>query len=138
MKQGDISVSIVCQDNTTYQGDILVGADGAYSAVRQCLFEQMKKDKLLPKDDQGVLPYSCVCLVGQTDPLDPELFPELLEPIAKFSAIKSATQPYSVSLSTRKRNDMVHKKSKAIHRGTFFCLCSGTRLQSGATVTAGV
>lgn len=75
--QNDEGVLIQCSDNSTYRGDILVGADGAYSAVGQQLYKDIKEDKKLPKSDDVSLPFSCVCLVGQTEVLDPEEFPDL-------------------------------------------------------------
>ncbi|KAG0042899.1 hypothetical protein BGZ83_012057 [Gryganskiella cystojenkinii] len=104
MAQGDKGVRIVCQDNSAYDGEILVGADGAYSAVRTCLYESMKNENKLPKSDGGVLPYSCVCLVGQTQPLDPDFFPDLPDPVAKFNAMKSETKPYSWNVITAPGN----------------------------------
>ncbi|KAG0325372.1 hypothetical protein BG000_001835 [Podila horticola] len=77
------SVLVQCSDNTSYHGDILVGADGAYSAVRQNLYKSLKQDKKLPSSDDVTLPFSCVCLVGQTVPLDPEEFPELKKDTAQ-------------------------------------------------------
>ncbi|KAG0063930.1 hypothetical protein BGZ89_009500 [Linnemannia elongata] len=73
----DDKVHIQAADGTTYQGDILVGADGAYSAIRRRIYEKLKTEGTLPKADQEDLPFSCTCLVGQTDVLDVEEFPEL-------------------------------------------------------------
>ncbi|KAF9299363.1 hypothetical protein BGZ88_009881 [Linnemannia elongata] len=73
----DDKVHIQAADGTTYQGDILVGADGAYSAIRKRIYEKLKTEGTLPKADQEDLPFSCTCLVGQTDVLDVEKFPEL-------------------------------------------------------------
>ncbi|KAG0008380.1 hypothetical protein BGZ81_004147, partial [Podila clonocystis] len=53
------NVIIECSDNSSYFGDILVGADGAYSAVRQHLYKQLKIDKKLPASDDVNLPFSC-------------------------------------------------------------------------------
>ncbi|KAF9417144.1 hypothetical protein BGZ94_010025 [Podila epigama] len=75
--QNEKYVTIRCSDNSVYQGDILVGADGAYSAVRQQMFKDLKLENKLPACDDVELPFSCVCLVGQTAPLDPEEFPAL-------------------------------------------------------------
>ncbi|KAF9928110.1 hypothetical protein FBU30_002646, partial [Linnemannia zychae] len=36
-------IQIVCSDNSCYEGDILVGADGAYSAIRQNMFREMRE-----------------------------------------------------------------------------------------------
>ncbi|KAG0332010.1 hypothetical protein BG000_010412 [Podila horticola] len=93
--QNEHGVMIRCSDNQTHHGDILVGADGAYSGVRQSLYTQLKKEKKLPKRDDGVLPFTCTCLVGQTDPLDPEEFPEIEEEHCRFSSIMGGKYPYS-------------------------------------------
>ncbi|KAG0003321.1 hypothetical protein BGZ80_003243 [Entomortierella chlamydospora] len=45
-------VMVRCSDGTYYYGDVLVGADGASSSVRQSLFRQMKEEGTLPKVDQ--------------------------------------------------------------------------------------
>ncbi|KAG0042626.1 hypothetical protein BGZ83_000246 [Gryganskiella cystojenkinii] len=73
-KQG---VRIACSNDTEYEGDIVVGTDGANSAVCQNLYRPLKEKDLLPPSDDTGLPYSYVCLVGQTSPLDPSTLPEL-------------------------------------------------------------
>ncbi|KAG0217354.1 hypothetical protein BGX33_010767 [Mortierella sp. NVP41] len=76
----DGKVMIQTADNCAYEGDVLVGADGAYSAVRQRLYERLKKEDKLPKSDQQNLPFHSTCLVGQTKVLDPADFPEFQHP----------------------------------------------------------
>lgn len=44
-------VVVNCADNSSYEGDIVVGADGAYSAVRQSLYKQLEKQNKLPASD---------------------------------------------------------------------------------------
>ncbi|KAF9103061.1 hypothetical protein BGX29_003858 [Mortierella sp. GBA35] len=68
-------VTIQTSDNCIYEGDILVGADGAYSAVRQRMYERLKAEGRLPKSDQEELPFMSTCLVGQSRVLDPAQFP---------------------------------------------------------------
>jgi len=104
MEQGQHSVRITCADKSTYVGDVLVGADGAYSAVRQNLFAQLIRSGKMPASQNGDLTYDCVCLVGQTRPLDPKMYPELEGPTAKFKSVKSKTQPYSWNVITTKEN----------------------------------
>ncbi|KAG0029242.1 hypothetical protein BGZ81_003990 [Podila clonocystis] len=86
-EQNDLGVMIRCNDNKTHHGDILVGADGAHSAVRQHLFKVLKGKNLLPSSDEGDLPFDCVCVVGQTEVLDPEDFPEMKLPHSKFNVV---------------------------------------------------
>lgn len=86
-EQNDLGVMLRCNDNKTHHGDILVGADGAHSAVRQHLFKVLKAKKLLPASDEGDLPFDCVCLVGQTEVLDPEEFPDMKLSHSKFNSV---------------------------------------------------
>jgi len=91
-------VTVRTSDNAAYESDILVGADGAHSTVRQHMYEALKTEGKLPKSDQEDLPFSCTCLVGQTRVLDPEEFPLLREPVCQFLSVMSDDKPYSVSL----------------------------------------
>lgn len=75
--QSKENITVRFTDDTTYQGDILVGADGAYSAVRRHMYQALKEKSTLPTTDEQPLPFDCVCLVGQTTELDPEEFPEV-------------------------------------------------------------
>ncbi|KFH72180.1 hypothetical protein MVEG_02471 [Podila verticillata NRRL 6337] len=86
-EQSDFGVMIRCNDNKTHHGNILVGADGAHSVVRQHLFKVLKHKNLLPLSDEGELPFSCACLVGQTEVLDLENFSSLKLPHSKFNSV---------------------------------------------------
>ncbi|KAF9125004.1 hypothetical protein BGW39_007749, partial [Mortierella sp. 14UC] len=97
MTQGENGVHIRFANGTDYEGDILVGADGAYSAVRQNLYEKLKKDRILPASDSKDLPFSCVCLAGHSEPLDPEKFTELKDPQCHFYNTLGTGKPYSES-----------------------------------------
>ncbi|KAF9157249.1 hypothetical protein BGX20_004047 [Mortierella sp. AD010] len=69
-----VGIIVRTSDNMTHEGNILVGADGTYSAVRQSLYEHMDKRGLLPASDKEPLKCSTICLVGQTRPLEPKEF----------------------------------------------------------------
>ncbi|KAG0203790.1 hypothetical protein BGX33_008897 [Mortierella sp. NVP41] len=97
-------VTVETADKCVYQGDILVGADGAYSAVRQRLYERLLKAGKLPKSDQEELPFSCTCLVGQTRPLDPEIFPHLKDGRTPFVTILGKDKPFTWVLFTTAQN----------------------------------
>ncbi|KAF9393813.1 hypothetical protein CPC16_001065 [Podila verticillata] len=86
-------VMIRCTDNTTHFGDILVGSDGAHSAVRQHLFHDLKKNDKLPASDDVPLPFTTVCLVGQTRPMDPEEYPVLKSPNGAFMSMLGFETP---------------------------------------------
>lgn len=97
MDQGGNGVLLRFSDGTEAEGDILVGADGAYSAVRQGLYEKLKKEKRLPAGDDLPLPFSTVCLVGQTRPLTAEEFPDIELPDCQFRTAVGTNRPYAVS-----------------------------------------
>ncbi|KAF9433071.1 hypothetical protein BGZ76_009919 [Entomortierella beljakovae] len=78
-------VSIHCSDDTTFEGDILIGADGAYSGVRQSLYKWLDKEGILPKSDQENLSIGYVSMVGIADPPNPEKYPQLQREFAHFS-----------------------------------------------------
>ncbi|KAF9426893.1 hypothetical protein BGZ94_005835 [Podila epigama] len=104
VSQDDEKVSIHTSDNQTHEGHILVGADGAYSGVRQNLYRLLKQAGKLPLSDDGTLPYTCTCLVGQTLPLSPEEFPELLEEDCNFRSLFGDDRPYTRVTFTTKHN----------------------------------
>ncbi|KAF9537190.1 hypothetical protein EC957_008681 [Mortierella hygrophila] len=100
ISEEDGKVTVHLSNNQTYEGDIIVGADGAYSAVRQRMYEQLRAKDLLPKEDQEDLPFSCTCLVGQTKVLDPEEFPIIKEAACQFRAVLGEDKPYTWGFMT--------------------------------------
>lgn len=44
-------VVLRCADDTTYQGEVLIGADGAFSKIRELLYKQVAKKGILPRQD---------------------------------------------------------------------------------------
>ncbi|KAG0352944.1 hypothetical protein BG005_007693 [Podila minutissima] len=107
ISQGEHGALIRTADGQTHEGDILVGADGAYSGVRQGLYDALKKEKKLPSSDDQPLPFNCVALVGHTGPLDPDQFPELLLPEScNQGVIGGDNKPYSLMTFTCQNNSM--------------------------------
>lgn len=88
---------IRCSDNTTYHADILVGADGANSGVRQSLYKSLLDKNELPKSDNVPLPFNSTCLVGQTRPLDPTVLTHLQDAHTWFETTIGENKPYAVS-----------------------------------------
>ncbi|KAG0062130.1 hypothetical protein BGZ89_010909 [Linnemannia elongata] len=100
----DDKVTIHLSDGETHEGDTVVGADGAYSSVREHMYEKLMANGLLPKEDQEDLPFSCTCLVGQTKVLDPEEFPCIKDPICQFHIVRGEEKPYTEAMEQRFRN----------------------------------
>lgn len=85
--QDDFGVSCHCADGTVYHGDILIGADGAYSAVRQSLYKDLRARGNLPRQDFSPIKLDQVVVVGITEPLNPLTYPLLKEDICQFRIV---------------------------------------------------
>ncbi|KAF9978204.1 hypothetical protein BGZ73_003385 [Actinomortierella ambigua] len=97
-QQNDLGVMVRCQDGTSYHADILVGADGAYSSVRAAIFKELKDKAALPRSDSEPMRFDQHCVVGVTEPLDPEEFPVLKQQFCEIHAILGKKSPYSIYL----------------------------------------
>ncbi|KAG9069945.1 hypothetical protein KI688_009271 [Linnemannia hyalina] len=89
VRQNAGEVIIRCSDNSVHHADILVGCDGAYSAVRQGLYADLSESGELPKQDNAPMGYQYDCLVGVTDPMDPSKIPSLASKFSEFQTILS-------------------------------------------------
>ncbi|KAK3817333.1 MAG: hypothetical protein J3Q66DRAFT_339540 [Benniella sp.] len=87
VEQDEDGVTIRTSDGMTFHGDILVGADGAYSTVRQLIYKDMTEKNVLPDSDADGPKVGHICMVGTTHPLDPEKFPVLKDNRCNFTTI---------------------------------------------------
>lgn len=83
--QGDNGAQIQTADGGVYEADILVGADGGYSAVRQAMYEKLKKKGLIPPADLEKMELNHTTMVGITRPLDLDKYPLLRQQHKSFS-----------------------------------------------------
>ncbi|KAF9136097.1 hypothetical protein BGW39_006893 [Mortierella sp. 14UC] len=89
-------VEVTCQDNAVYKADILVGADGAYSTIRQHMYKTMAETGTLPVSDKEDMAVPYVCVVGTTTPLtNTEKYPELKSPLSQIKHVIGDNGPYS-------------------------------------------
>ncbi|KAG0299767.1 hypothetical protein BGZ98_009772 [Dissophora globulifera] len=90
-------IMIRTSDNKTHHGHILVGADGAYSGVRQSLYEYLNKRDLLAPADKLPLKYGSVCLVGQTRPLSEDIYAHISDDACRYEAVLDGSKPVIVT-----------------------------------------
>ncbi|KAF9200245.1 hypothetical protein BGZ49_009547 [Haplosporangium sp. Z 27] len=76
-KEENDKVTVYCEDDTTYECGILVGADGAHSIVRQSMYKDLELQGKLPSSDKDNFSVGYVTMVGVASPPNPEKYPEL-------------------------------------------------------------
>ncbi|KAI7832733.1 hypothetical protein BC939DRAFT_434200 [Gamsiella multidivaricata] len=105
--QNKDGVMVRLQDGSTVHGDILVGADGAHSAVRQTLYQEMEKQGKLPQCDTRRMMKGYICMVGTTGPLDPAKYPGVDVPASDGTLlIGNSSSPYAWSMFSVPGNKM--------------------------------
>ncbi|KAF9384932.1 hypothetical protein CPB97_005268 [Podila verticillata] len=108
--QDEYKVVINCADNTSYEGSILIGADGAYSSVRQNMYKELEKAGKLPKEDAKPLGYDFDCVVGVSTRMDDEKYPVFKDQFCDFEIVLGTNVPYtwwSMPLSDNRMGWMV-------------------------------
>ncbi|KAK5827749.1 hypothetical protein F5H01DRAFT_332175 [Linnemannia elongata] len=95
-EQSQDSVIVTFENNTTARGDILIGADGARSSVRQHLYKALDKEGLLPKSDHQDMKRGFISLLGTTSVLDPAKYPDVLkEDCQSYGIVGDGGNPYT-------------------------------------------
>ncbi|KAF8944549.1 hypothetical protein BGZ47_004105 [Haplosporangium gracile] len=87
-------------------GDIVIGADGAYSGVRQAMYKTLAAEGKLPSSDAVALNKGFICMVGTTKSLDPARYPNIDNTIASCNQIIGDNNKYCRSAFTAPGNSI--------------------------------
>ncbi|KAK5814522.1 hypothetical protein F5H01DRAFT_380903 [Linnemannia elongata] len=98
VEQTEAHALIRCADGQTHEGDILIGADGAYSTVRTSIYNDLKKENKLPENDIQEMNVGYACVVGTTTALSTEKYPCLKGETSKFAVCIADGKPHSWTL----------------------------------------
>ncbi|KAF9167700.1 hypothetical protein DFQ26_003488 [Actinomortierella ambigua] len=93
---GQPRVFVRCSDGSTVEGDVLIGADGAFSTVRHNLYWKLDEKKALCKQDQVPMRTDLHWISGITKPLNPGQYPTLVGDTTELQMVHLADRPYSV------------------------------------------
>lgn len=93
-------VRVVCADGSEYSGDILVGADGAYSTVRENVYKSLSAQGKLPETDSKPMELTHVVVLGVSEPMDPVKYPRLMDHFSTFEMTLFRDKPLSVNTLT--------------------------------------
>lgn len=97
---GNAGVQCRCANGVVEEADMLIGADGAYSAVRQNLYRALREKNQLPKSDMEPLKFTLNAVIGISDPLDPEQYPMVESEFGDVEIIVGKENPYTLWLTT--------------------------------------
>ena len=101
IEQDHERVVIQCSDGQSHQGSILVGADGAYSGVRQSLHTLLQSEGKLSASDATPLKVHHRSILGTTGPLDKAKFPRVHDKIAHTGIFIGENSTHTVRQTTR-------------------------------------
>ncbi|KAF9899030.1 hypothetical protein EC991_009747 [Linnemannia zychae] len=104
---GNAGVQCRCSNGYIEEADIIIGADGAYSAVRQNIYRTMKEKGLLPKSDLEPLKHTLNAIIGLTKPLDGSRFPAAHQQFSEVTAVVGKDPLYTLWLSPIVNNRIV-------------------------------
>ncbi|KAF9343688.1 hypothetical protein BGX26_005352, partial [Mortierella sp. AD094] len=94
-QDNDNGVLIRTSDGLTHECDILVGSDGAYSGVRQSLYNSMKKEGSLPSSDGEEMKVCHMSILGTTNAIDPSIMPLSKDGFSRCDHILGYKKPHS-------------------------------------------
>ncbi|KAF9935599.1 hypothetical protein BGZ65_003247, partial [Modicella reniformis] len=86
-EKDDNKIHIYCADNTHYSADFVVGADGAYSTLRQNMYKRLDEKGVLPPSELEKMTLASLNMVGVAVPEDPDKYPQLKDPFCHFSVV---------------------------------------------------
>ncbi|KAF9343336.1 hypothetical protein BGX26_005897, partial [Mortierella sp. AD094] len=86
-EEHDNKVNVYCSDDTEYECSILVGADGAYSAVRQNMYKKLEEKGTLPFGGKDSFSIGYINLFGISTPTNPEKYPQLSDKTRTHSSV---------------------------------------------------
>ncbi|KAF9922140.1 hypothetical protein FBU30_007790, partial [Linnemannia zychae] len=101
---GDAGVQVRCANGYIEQASVLVGADGAHSAVRQNLYRGLKEKELLPKSDMEDLKFTQNAIIGLTNSLDPSQYPGVDDKFGVCEIVVGKESSYILWISPTSEN----------------------------------